>query len=143
MPAHRFTKMDSSTEASGRFDSTYYGVAPLPFDPQGAFLHMCSRGGLLDLKSGHLISLLQQSSGPVINLVLEVSRENKAPILLRLTNTICPAQGPIHLLPQSFSFLFIGLGCSYLCIFINNFYSAKIVLLGGNFMGLLHLIIDT
>ena len=44
---------------------------------------MCSWGGLLDLRShrcGHLIFLFQQSSTPAIEFILEVSRENKAPI---------------------------------------------------------------
>ena len=31
MHAHLFAKMDSNTEACGRFDNTYYGVAPPPF----------------------------------------------------------------------------------------------------------------
>ena len=42
---------------------------------------MCSWGGLLDLRSnrwGRLISLLRQSSAPVIHLVLEVSMEHEA-----------------------------------------------------------------
>ena len=44
MLAQALAKMDSSTEACGRFDSTYYGMAPPPF--------------------GCCISLLQQSSAP-------------------------------------------------------------------------------
>ena len=45
--------MDSSAEACGKVDTTYYGVAPPPpfLAPGGAFLHMCSREGLLDLKN--------------------------------------------------------------------------------------------
>ena len=61
---------------------------------------MFSRGGLLDLRSDRLISLLQQSSAPAINLVLGVSRENRASALLHLTSTSCPAQEPFHLLPH-------------------------------------------
>ena len=41
---------------------------------------MCSLGHLLNLRNdrcGHLISLLQQSSAPAINFVLEVSKETK------------------------------------------------------------------
>ena len=66
----------------GRWEihSAYYGRAvPLFFDPRGTFPHMCSQGSLLDPKndrSGHLISLLQQSSAPAMNFFLEGSREN-------------------------------------------------------------------
>ena len=31
MCVHIFAKMDSTAEAYGRFDNTYYGKAPLPF----------------------------------------------------------------------------------------------------------------
>ena len=70
----------------GRWEihSAYYGRAvPLFFDPRGTFPHMCSQGSLLDPKndrSGHLISLLQQSSAPAMNFFLEGSRENKSPM---------------------------------------------------------------
>ena len=64
----------------GGFKTLTMGWGPLPFDLQGVFLHMCSQGGLLDLRSGHLISLVQQSSAPATNFVLAMSRENKAPI---------------------------------------------------------------
>lgn len=66
-----------------RFDHTYYGVAPSLCDLWGAFLHMRSWGGFLDLRSsrcGLLISLFHQSSVPAINFILGVSRENKAQI---------------------------------------------------------------
>ena len=56
---------------------------PLLFDPWGPCLCMCSQGDFLDLRSdrcGRLISLLQQSSAPAINLVLGISRESKASI---------------------------------------------------------------
>ena len=61
---------------------------------------MCSWGVFSDLMSRPLISLLQQSSAPAINFVLGASGENKASILLHLTNSSCSAQGPIYLLSQ-------------------------------------------
>ena len=74
MCAHLFAKIDSSTEACGRFDITYYGVALPPFrPPQGAFLCLWRWGSLLDRRSGHLVSLLQQSSTPATNLVFGMS----------------------------------------------------------------------
>ena len=80
---------------------TYYGVVPPPFlTPKEASCACADREVFLDLRSGHLISLPQQSSAPATNFVLGVSRENKASILLHSTNTSCPAQGPIYLLPQ-------------------------------------------
>ena len=52
---------------------TYYGVTPLPFDPQGVFLCLCTQGSFLNLWSGHLTSLFQQSSSYATRFVLEVS----------------------------------------------------------------------
>ena len=76
--------MDSSTEANERFDNTYlWGDAPSLFDPEEASCACADREGFPDLRSdrcGHLISLLQQSSAPATNFVVEVCRENKAQI---------------------------------------------------------------
>jgi len=47
--------------------------APSLFDLQGAFLHMCRRKVFLDLRSRHLISLLQQSSASATSFVLGMS----------------------------------------------------------------------
>ena len=59
---------------------TYYGVvsppfppplfAPPSFDPQGASCACADREVFLDLKSGRLISLLQQSSASATSFVL-------------------------------------------------------------------------
>ena len=51
--------------------------APSLFDLQGAFLHMC-RKVFLDLRSIHLISLLQQSSASSTSFVFGVSRWEKS-----------------------------------------------------------------
>ena len=78
------------------------GICPHLWDGnpslQAAFLRMCRREVFLDLKNRHLIFLLQQSSASATS--LECVGENKASVLLHLTNTSCPAQGPIYLLPQ-------------------------------------------
>ena len=108
MSACLFANMDSSIEGSGGLTAPIMGWCLLPFDPQGTFLHRCSPGGLFDLRSGCLLSLLQQLAAPVSNLVLKVSSKIKAPIFLCLTNSSCLAQGPIYHLPQTFSFLFNG-----------------------------------
>ena len=63
---------------------------------------MCSLGHLLNLRNdrcGHLISLLQQSSAPAINFVLEVSKETKLQFT-HLTNSSYSIQRPNYLLPQ-------------------------------------------
>ena len=44
-------KTDSSKEAYGKVDITYYGVTPPSFDVQGDFLHMCGWEDLLDFKN--------------------------------------------------------------------------------------------
>ena len=68
-----FAKMDPTTEACGNMSTLTMGWCPLPFDLQGAFLHMCRREVFLDLKSRHLISLLQQSSASSTSFVFGVS----------------------------------------------------------------------
>lgn len=47
MHVQLLAKMDSA-EAYGSFSTTYYGVAPLLFEPQGAFLCTGSQEGFLD-----------------------------------------------------------------------------------------------
>lgn len=65
------------------------------FDPQGAFLLTCRQGSFPWLRSGYLICLLQQSSLLLGAFILGLSGGNRASVLLCLTNTNCPAQGPI------------------------------------------------
>ena len=80
---------------------TYYGVVPPPFlTPKEVSCACVDRGVFLDLRSGHLISLLQKSSALPLALSLERLGENKALVLLPVTNTSCPAQGPIYLPPH-------------------------------------------
>ena len=50
MHAYLLAKVDSSKEAYGKVDITYYGVAPPPFDVRGDFLHMCGWEDPLDFK---------------------------------------------------------------------------------------------
>ena len=83
MCAHLFAKMDSSAEANGRFDNTYYGVVPPPFLTPEEPLCACALGEV-SLTSGDgidvVISPLQQSSAPAINFVLGASGGNRAPV---------------------------------------------------------------
>ena len=65
--------MDSSAEACGRLDITYYGMASPPFDPQEPSYTCTDREVLLDLRNGYLISVLWQNSALASNLVLGVS----------------------------------------------------------------------
>ena len=51
----------------------YYGMEPLPFWPPRNFSVHVQREVFLDLRSGHLISLLQQSSASATNFVLAES----------------------------------------------------------------------
>ena len=73
MPVQLFAKMDPTTEACGNMSTLTMGWCPLPFDLQGAFLHSCRRKVFLDLRSRHLISLLQQSSASATSFVLGMS----------------------------------------------------------------------
>ena len=81
--------------------STHYGVAASPFLTSKEPSCACAdREVLLDLKSGHLISLLFRAQLLPLALSLEYLGENKNSILLHLTNTSYPALGPISL-PQA------------------------------------------
>ena len=102
MHAHRFAKMDSSAKAKGSIPHLLWGDALSLFDPRGAFLFMCSRGGFLDLRNdgcGPLTSLLQQSSAPAINFVFGVSGKTKLQSTpLDTLRLLCPGA---HLPPTS------------------------------------------
>ena len=50
-----------------------WGGIPSLFNPQGAFRCMCGEGSFPDLRSGHLIPSLQQSSDSATSFVLGVS----------------------------------------------------------------------
>ena len=73
-----------------------WGVAPSYMTPRKPSCACADREVLLDLKSGHLISLLQQSSAPATSSALGVSGNH----LLHLANSTCSALGLFFLLPQ-------------------------------------------
>ena len=50
-----------------------WGGIPSLFNPQGAFRCMCGEGSIPELRSGHLIPSLQQSSDSATSFVLGVS----------------------------------------------------------------------
>ena len=75
-----------------------YGLAPLPFLTPGAFLCMWHWGALFDPRNdrcGHLSFLLQQSSAPAINFLLEVSERSKAQFTQPDKSQPFSAQDPI------------------------------------------------
>ena len=92
-----FAKMDTSAEAWGRFNNTYYGATTSPL----LTLCMCSGGDFLDLRSNrfaHLISVLAELL-PSINFVLGVLGKTKLQFtLLDKVQLLCP--GPIYFLPK-------------------------------------------
>ena len=76
--------MDSRAKGAGTVSGLILAWCPLPFWPLGVLLRMCNWGGLLDPRSdwsGHLIFLFQQSSAPAFNVLLNVSKRNKAQLL--------------------------------------------------------------
>ena len=88
--------------------------APFLFDPQGAFLllpapqcpswtlHTCTcadRKVFLTSGAGTLSLYFSRAQLLQLALPLECLGENKASVLLHLTNTSCPAQGPVCLQP--------------------------------------------
>ena len=67
---HLFDKMDPISPVGA---CSHLLWIPSLFDPQGAFLRMCRSEVFLELRSGHLISLLQQSSASATSFVPRVS----------------------------------------------------------------------
>lgn len=65
-----FAKMDPTVEACEGMSVLIMPWYPPYLTPKGAFLHVCRQGSLPDLRSGHLISLLQQSSASATSFVL-------------------------------------------------------------------------
>ena len=109
--------MYPSIEACGCI-STLMGWGPFPVQPQRRLPEQCAdREVFLDLRSGHLISLLQQSSASATSFVLGgVSGWEQTSVLLHLTNTSCPSHGPICLL---ISHIWWPLDCfASLCIYV-------------------------
>lgn len=96
----------------GRYQDLLGPWRPHPFWPLGVFLHMCSWGGPPDPRSdwsGHFFFLLQQSSAPAINFLLDVSKRNKAQFTQSNKSRLFSARGPStsYLIPTRFVCLFI------------------------------------
>ena len=68
-----FSKMDPTAEAYGYMSTLIMGRGPSLFDPQVTFSACADRKVFLDLRSGHFISLLQQSSASATSFDLGVS----------------------------------------------------------------------
>ena len=101
MHAQLFAKMDPTAEAYGYKSTLIMGWCPLPFwAPRSLPTHV--QAGKFSLTSGVGALSLHFSRAQLLPLALslECLGENKASILLHLTNPSCPAQGPIYLLPQ-------------------------------------------
>ena len=82
------------------FPHLLWGEACSLLGPQEAFLHMCRQGSLpWPEKWGPYLLTLAELSFCHLLCPRECLGENKTSILLHLTNTSCPAQGPIYLLP--------------------------------------------
>ena len=93
------------------------GWCPPPFLTPPVFLCMFSQGGFPDLRSGHLVSLLQQNPASAINFILRVFRENKAPIYSTWQTQTAQPRGPhisccCCLVAQSFLTLYDPMDCS-------------------------------
>ena len=83
------------------FPLLLWGEASSLLDPQEAFLHMCRQERLPwpEKWAPYLLTLAELSFCHLL-CPWECLGENKTSILLHLTNTSSPAQGPIYLLPQ-------------------------------------------
>ena len=109
MHVHHFAKMNPTAEACGCMSTLIMGQCPLPsWPPRNLPAHV--QTGKCPLTSGVVILSLYFSRAQLLPpaLSLECLGENKASIFLHLTNTSCPAQGPIYLLAH-FLFLILPL----------------------------------
>ena len=104
--AQHFPKMDSAAEGSGDIivmGYTYYGVVSPPFLTPKEPPCACADGEVfLDLRSGHLISLLQQSSASTTSFVLGVSGWEQSFTFTPLDKYQLSSPGA-HLFPTSVS----------------------------------------
>ena len=93
-------EMDPTAEAYVLF-TLIMGWCPLPLGPPKS-LPAQVQTGKFSLTSGVVILSLHFSRAqlPPLALFFECLGENKSSVLLHLTNTSCPAQGPIYLTPH-------------------------------------------
>ena len=94
MRAHLFTNIWILVQRPmGRLTPPIMGWCPLPFCPLGAFLHTCSRGGLLDLKNKkYVVSLSLIQAGLSSSLLLLLS--SSWSVCPQGTDSSCSAWGP-------------------------------------------------
>ena len=101
MHVQLFAKMDPTAVACGCMSTHIMGWHPLPFwPPRNLPAHV--QVGKFSLTLGVVILSLYFSRAQLLPLALsfECLSENRASVLLHLTNASCPAQGPVYLLPQ-------------------------------------------
>ena len=101
MRAQLFAKMDPTTEACGCMSTRIMGWRALPFRPPMS-LPEYVQAGKFSLTSGvgPLSIYLSRAQLLPLALSLECLGENRASVSLHWTNTSCPDQEPIYLLPQ-------------------------------------------
>ena len=102
MRAWRFAKTDPTEKASGCMSTLIVGQESPLSDLQEAFLRICRQGSLPGPPSGHLISLLQQSSASAGSFVLGVSGWEQSLNFTPLDKPQLCSPGPIYLLPHFF-----------------------------------------
>ena len=104
MCAHLFAKTNPAPRLMGVWHySPVQGDTPSLFDPQGAFLHMWSWGGFLDLRSdkcGCFICLLLLRAQLLPLTWSLVGRRKQSSNMLPVTNPGCSGRAHIYLLPQ-------------------------------------------
>jgi len=92
-----FTKMNSTSEVYGYMSKLIMGWHPFFFDSPRR-LPVQGQKGKFSLTSGVVIFILLFSRAQLLPLALTLGclDENKASVLLHLTNTSCPTQRPIY-----------------------------------------------
>ena len=97
---HNFSKVDP-TAVMCMDGHTYYGVGPISFlTPRRLPVHVQTGKSSLTSGVGTLSLYFNKAQLLPLALPLGCLDDNKAWISLHLTNSSCPAQGSIYLLPQ-------------------------------------------
>ena len=95
MHVQHFAKMESIiAEACGCKPTLLTGWCPLPFDPEVTFLHVCRQGSFPWPQEWSSYLCFCRAQFLPLALSLECLGENKASVLIHLTNTSCPTQEP-------------------------------------------------
>ena len=101
MRVQLFSKMDPTAEAYGCMSIHIMGWHSLPFwPPRSLSAHVQTGEYSLTSGVGTLFLYFSRAQLLPLALSLECLGENKASVLLHLTNSSCLAQGPIYLVPR-------------------------------------------